>query len=39
MAALTHCHVLARKDLLLICLNSHPKACHTVNVKDDNHLK
>ena len=35
--ALTHCHVLARKDP--ICLNSHPKACHIVNVKDDDHLK
>ena len=37
VAALTHCHVLARKDLF--CLNSHPKACHIVNVKDDDHLK
>ena len=37
VAALIHCHVLARKDLL--CLNSHPKACDIVNVKDDDHLK
>ena len=37
VAALTHCHVLATKDLL--CLNSHPKACHIVNVKDNDHLK
>ena len=37
MAALTHCHVLATKDLLY--LNSYPKACHIVNVKDDDHLK
>ena len=36
-ALTTHCHVLARKDLF--CLNSHPKACHIVNVKDDDLLQ
>ena len=34
VAALTHCHVLARKDLF-----SHPKACHIVTGKDEDHLK
>ena len=37
VAALTHCHVLARKDIF--CLNRHPKACRIVNVKDDDNLK
>ena len=37
VAALTHYHVLARKDLF--CSNSHPKECQIVNVKDDDHLK
>ena len=37
VAALTNCHVLARK--YLFCLNSHRKAYHIVNVEADDLLK
>ena len=40
MAALTHCHVLeVSEEGSFLFKNSHPKACHIVNVKDDDHLK